>query len=167
MKVSDKKKRALVGLMFKSVSKRTWLTVKRQQNERIGRLLIKLEAIIATHGHYVQFIGDGENSFIYTAGRNDKNKPDFVIGKRASYAIAILVNEVADRYDSENLNLDVEYESEILVTSVDPSQHTKYKLVNADVEFWRSKALGVFKRYRGEGVPKLLEIVVADRYNNF
>lgn len=168
MKVSDKKKRALVGLMFKSVSKHTWLTVKRQQNERIGRLLIKLEAIIATHGHYVQFVSDGENSFIYTAGRNDKNKPDFVVGKRqASRAIATLVNEVADRYDSENLNLDVEYESEILVTATEPSQPTKYKLMEVDIDFWRSKTLGVFKRYRGEGAPKLLQIVVADRYNNF
>lgn len=50
MKVSDKKKRALVGLMFKSVSKRTWLTVKRQQNERIGRLLIKSVMVKSSAG---------------------------------------------------------------------------------------------------------------------
>ena len=121
------------------------------------------EKMIEQHGHYVQFVGSGEETqaFAYTVGRGDKLKPEILMIP-ASISVVTLINEAAAKTDEQDFELCKVYQSKEFKVNEKP---LNYALVEVDPKIHSDKILGVLRRYGNASPVKLFLLLFGDKNN--
>lgn len=137
-----------------------------EMNKRIQELRKKMETMVKEQGYVIQGVMNGEDSFGYTFGRNDKGLPDFFINK-FSNPLAELFKEAQVIVDSGDWMEEHVYESEVLVSAEIEAEPTKFKLRYIDPTDVLGQALGVFNRGHQLADIRIIEIIVTGENNVF
>ena len=135
---------------------------------RMEELRSHIENMIKKTGYCIMaVIGDDNNApYIYTYGRNDIGKPDLFI-PNAPGALYKLVKECIDIIDNGGFKENEVYTSNTSMIVKDQSAPIKFKLTTIDPKGIQNIALGMFNRGQEVEDVKVIQVTVADEYNQF
>lgn len=141
-----------------------------QSKDKVENYHLHLQKKIVLFGHVVQGVFPAEDGsaggFMYTIGRNDRSRADIFVDVFDD-VFHTLLNEAAEVADSPDFQLGKPYQSAVIVTARDVSQHSRYKLVEISAEAVRTKALGLFNRGKPAEQLRVHELIMADADNKF
>lgn len=127
------------------------------------------ESIIQKYGHFVQGVGSEKpdmDGFMYTVGRNDKNKPDVYLNIFEN-SLGSFINEAADKLDDPDFIPGEIYESKNYELKKSGNEKSKYKLIEIDPLTVVDKCLGIFNRGKSIENIKIYQLILADSNNKF
>lgn len=134
---------------------------------RIAELRERMNNMIAKNGYFIQGVMNGEESFCYTIGRNDKGEKDFLL-ENFNQVLVKIVQEVVG-IDSKNLLTEnTVYRSDILICK-ETEEKTRYRVKRVDLRDYQTLVLGIFNRYVESDLPniQLWKIEVSGINNKF